>query len=145
MTKKISTELVVDIAPGEFNTYWRGIMKAADIKPQTGDDVTSIKKFEKQSDAVEKKVADALRLAMTGNPEIQKLVSELEELKEDSRALRLKLGKLAVSWLTDQKQAEVQKQVERVAAKSGTMFTGRISKAGRKFCEIVPRLENAGK
>lgn len=150
---EISTELVVDVAPGvvlsnnfsEFNTYWRGVMSAADIQPKTGDDVAKINEFKKQSDAVEKKVADALRLAMTGNPEIQKLVSELEELRGDSRSLRLKLGKLAASWLTDQKQAEVQKHVERVAVESGILFTGRISKAGRKFCEIVPRLEGAGK
>lgn len=153
MTNQISTELVVDVAPGkllsntfpEFNTYWRGIMRSADIKPQTGDDVASIKKFEKQSIEVEKKVSEALRLAMTGNPEIQKLVTELEELQGDSRALRLKLGKLAASWLTDQKQAEVQKQVERISAESGRLFIGRISKAGREFCEIVPRIEGAGK
>jgi hypothetical protein len=115
-------------------------MEKADIVPQSEDDVKFLRDHQKDCLELEGIIDSIFEAAKSGNADIKSVFNSLDALKIDTRAHRL-----ADSWLTNQKQAAVQVQVERVAADFGLLFTGRTTRAGKSFCEIMPRLERAGK
>ena len=90
---------------GEYKSAWIAQLKQVNLNPQTDNELAEAEVFVKDCKAAEGAISEARDKAMSGTADIATLMTDMEEVRERLRAVRLPVSK-AVKSAKDQKKLD---------------------------------------